>query len=124
MNIHNTVTDLRRGRYLRRRRKEISAQIGRVGEFIRGSIVVLRRPCTHRPCRKCQSGEKHAGLYLSVSIRGKTRLFYLPKAVQGEARRLADNYKKLRRLVEEANEIDRELLLEGARRRKVTRGGM
>jgi len=103
---------------LQRQRNKLTEQIGKVGPFIRGSVVLLRRPCTHPNCRKCRSGEKHPGLYLSVSTKGKTRLFYLPKAIQDKAKRWSENYRRLQGLLEGLHEINRKLLLAEAKRRK------
>jgi len=51
------------------------------GDVARGSVVLLRRPCTRKGCRRCAAGERHPATYLGYRQAGK-----LPLAVSsGEA---------------------------------------
>jgi hypothetical protein len=65
----------------RRSKKErlIEEIIALLPDFTRGSLVELRRPCTRESCKACKSGRKHPAHYLSVSVKGKTKLVYVRK---------------------------------------------
>ncbi len=52
------------------------AQLMHDHEFIRGSVVSMARCCGKKNCR-CQQGEKHVSLYLSIKIEGKRRMIYV-----------------------------------------------
>jgi hypothetical protein len=45
-------------------------------------------------------------------------LFYLPKAIQKDAREWAVNYRRLQELLEELSEVNREMLFAEAKARK------
>ncbi len=46
-------------------------------EFICGTVVSMARCCGKKNCR-CQHGEKHVSLYLSIKTEGKRRMIYVP----------------------------------------------
>ena len=74
-------------------------EVVRVGDFVRGSVVVLRRPCTYRNCRRCRDGERHPATYLSWKEEGKTRLLYLPKGWVEQARAWTQEWRRLEELL-------------------------
>ena len=41
-----------------KKRLKIWREIAGVGDFVRGSVVLLRRPCTRPNCRVCRSGRR------------------------------------------------------------------
>ena len=67
------------------RRRRLRKRWRQLGHLLRGSVVVLSRPCTYPRCRKCQHGARHPATYHSVSQASRTHLTYLPKAVATEA---------------------------------------
>jgi hypothetical protein len=79
-------------------------------DFVRGSVVELRRPCTRPHCPRCRAGDRHPATYLSFKQAGRTRLVYLPAAVQGQARAWVENYRGLMALIEEVCAVNREVL--------------
>lgn len=88
-----------------------------LGDFVRGTVVVLRRPCTREHCGRCDSGERHPAIYLSVSQKGRTRLVYLPQEAQGQARQWVKNYRDLMALIEKVSEVNREIVRQVAQRK-------
>ena len=100
------------------RRAYLVKKICSSGPFLRGSYVVLPRPCTNPNCPKCQEGIKHPTPYHSVSKKGKTQLTYVPKKGQQELKQMVENYKKLSALIEELSDINLQLLLQKSRRKK------
>jgi hypothetical protein len=102
--------DEREARRLRQKRKLLLGRMGRMEEFLRGSVVLMKRPCTYPGCRKCASGERHPTWGLTVSEHGKTRTVYLGLGRLEAARRMSDNYRRLQSIVEEISAINRALL--------------
>ena len=77
------------------RRGKLWERLAPTRELIRGSVVILRRPCTYKGCRQCASGRRHAATYLGYRDGGKLRWVYLPKALVGQATRWVENYRSL-----------------------------
>lgn len=75
------------------------------GDFMRGSMVTLKRPCTYKGCTRCQKGIKHPTTYHSISRKSKTTLIYLPKHIQPTVKRLIDNYRKVASLMDQISEV-------------------
>jgi len=80
-------------------------QLRNYGEFMRGSMVTLKRPCTYRGCRKCAEGTKHPTTYYSISRKNKTELIYLPKRIQARVKRLIENYHRMNSLTDRISEL-------------------
>jgi len=87
----------------RRLRSELNKLLGRRG-IIRGSLVRRQRLCGKPNC-KCTRGEKHEGLYLSVSEGGKLRQLYIPKEWEQTVQQWVDDYRKARELMEGISRI-------------------
>ena len=81
----------------------------RAGDFVRGSVVVLRRPCVRKTCGRCRSGEKHPATYLSVKVKGKTRLVYLPKGWVGQTKGWTAEWRRLGGLLGQMSRANVEL---------------
>ena len=94
--------------------------------FVRGSVVLMKRRCTYSRCRKCAAGQGHPTWVLTVSRQGKTRTIYLGARRRAPAQRMAENYRRLLRLIEEIAEVNLALLtgrpLEGKGDRHGTQG--
>ena len=81
-----------------------------INNFVRGTVVELRRSCTYKGCKLCKSGKKHPANYLSTSKNGKTRLVYLPKGQKDEVLKLTKSYKELKEIIEKLSDINVELI--------------
>jgi hypothetical protein len=95
----------------------------KIGHVIRGSVTVLRRPCTHPTCRVCASGRRHPATYLSMKEKGRTRLIYLPQEHVADARAMVREWKRLENLLLEVSKTNAEILRllgqrDSAKRRK------
>lgn len=80
-------------------------------EFIRGSVVVLRRPCSYKGCRRCQAGVRHPALYHTVSKQGRTQTTYLGRSLAEACREQVEAYRRLWTLVERISEVNLALLV-------------
>jgi len=107
-------------RRLRQKRKLVLTRMGKVEDFLRGSVVLMKRPCTYPGCRKCAVGERHESWVLTYSSRGKTHTVYLGQKRLAEARRMVANHRRVVELMEQISQINL-LLLKGNPSR--TKGG-
>jgi len=80
-------------------------QLRNYGEFMRGSMVTLKRPCTYKGCRKCAEGVKHPTTYYSISRKNKTELIYLPGRMHERVRRLIENYRTMNSIIDRISEL-------------------
>ena len=81
---------------MKRRVGILQKQLGDLGPFMRGSVVVI--------------GTRNKQPYFSLNKNKKTKLIYLGKKRELRAREYSDNYKKLLEIVEEMTLLNMELL--------------
>ncbi len=91
------------------RRANLRKKLGEISPIVRGSVVELGRVCGRPNCH-CKKGEKHMSRYLSISIHGKTSIFYLPKHVEQKAKKYVNNYKKASLIMEELSQTNIQIL--------------
>lgn len=103
---------------LYRQKQKLARNLARLSDIMRGSIVVLKRPCINPRCKRCKSGIKHPTVYYSVNIKGKTKLIYFPKIVQGAAKNMVNNYRTLKVLIDRLSAVNAEILLKKAKERR------
>ena len=102
--------DKKKIQQLKRRKRTLEHRMGSLTPLMRGTVVELATTCGHANCRCAQGGPKHKKRYFSLSAKGKTKLIYLGKERAALAKRYADNYKALAKLIEEMTLINMELL--------------
>jgi len=88
-----------------RRQEALLRRMFRSPKIIKGSLVELKRVCGKPNCR-CQKGQKHASWYLSQSRAGKTKMIYIPKKFEKQAKEAVKRHKQLLRIVEELSELN------------------
>jgi hypothetical protein len=92
------------------RRLELWQKLIKMGNVARGSVVVLRRPCTREGCRRCAAGERHPATYLGYRREGKLRWLYLPAKLVPRAREWVGNYRAMEKLLGEVSGTNIEIL--------------
>lgn len=75
------------------------------GQFIKGSVVVLRNRCGKKNC-KCAGGELHTSLYLSRSSGGKQKMMLIPAALQGEVRDMTARYGEIKKRIDAVSALE------------------
>jgi hypothetical protein len=90
----------------------------RAGDFVRGSVVVLRRPCTYGNCRLCREGKRHPATYLSMKEKGRTRLIYLPKRLIPQVKGWVAQWRRLENLLHQMSQTNAQILRLLARRKE------
>ena len=83
-------------REMKRRIRTLNERLGKLGPFMRGTVVVI--------------GTRNKQPYISLNKDGKTRLIYLGKKRESQARRMSLAYKKLPGIIEEMTTLKMELL--------------
>jgi len=73
-------------------------------------MVLVKRSCGQKNCR-CRKGFKHASWYLSQSVKGKTKMTYLPKRTVEGVRESVGRYRKIRDLLDRISEINLRLII-------------
>lgn len=81
---------------VRRRVKALQAKLAKVGPVMRGSVIVI--------------GTRNKQPYFSLNKDKRTRLIYLGKKREAKAREYSENYRKLRKIVDEITELNMILL--------------
>ena len=81
-----------------RRARSRLAQIVHQEDFLRGSVVTMRRTCGKPRCR-CTRGEKHVSLYLAVRDGGKRRMVYVPVEWEERVRQWVATGQEVGRLI-------------------------
>lgn len=96
---------------LRRRRKTLLRRLPPLEEVLRGSLIERYKPCGKPGC-KCAQGPGHGPkYYLSVSKTGqRPQMDYVPQDYQLKVKEYLANQRKIRMILEELCEINRELL--------------
>lgn len=80
----------------KRRVRTLQRRMGEVGPFMRGTVVVI--------------GTRNKQPYFSLNKDKKTKLIYLGKKRELQARRMSAAYKKLLDIIEEMTMLNMELL--------------
>jgi len=85
---------------MKRRVITLQRQLGALGPVMRGSVVVI--------------GTRNKQSYFSLNKDKKTKLIYLGKKREPQAKEYSNNYKKLLEIVEEMTILNMELLKQNA----------
>ena len=112
-----TMVELVRKRFL------LWKEVVRAGDFVRGSVVVLRRPCTYAGCRRCQEGQRHPATYLSMKEKGRTTLIYLSRRVVPDAKRWVAEWRRIEGLVNQMSQTNAQVLRLLGKRDSKSKGG-
>ena len=88
-------------------------------DLLRGSLVEMQRTCGKSGCR-CQRGDKHRALYLSIKSGGKRSMVYIPPGLEPLVREWVRNAKELDKLLHRISEHCFQQLL---RQKEQTIGG-
>lgn len=78
------------------RTNSVHAILKERGPLRKGTLVTVRRKCGKPNCR-CNTGQRHTAKYLSVKEQGKTRMIYVPQAVEAKVAKQAQRYRGLRK---------------------------
>jgi hypothetical protein len=91
--------------------RNILEQVRRVGPFVEASLTVTRKRCGRPQCRCAEEGPIHETALLTWKEKAVTHTLYVPVEMREEVRTWVDNWKRLRRLIHQMSQAQREFLL-------------
>ena len=96
---------------LRRRRQQLLRKLPPLESVLRGSLIERYKRCGKPGCKFAQGPGHGPKFYLSVSYPGRApQMDYVPQADYAQISVYVANYHRVREILEEISEINRELL--------------
>jgi hypothetical protein len=92
------------------KRKKIQKELAEVGPFFAGTLTTLHRICGTPTCRCRKGGKKHKAMYFTWKENKESRSLYVPVSMHKEVIQWEKNYKKLKRLIKQLSDIQRDIL--------------
>lgn len=102
--------------------KQINARIAKLGQrkqFIVGSLVESKRKCGNKNCRCANGGELHSAHILTKRENGKTKTVYIPVDMVEEVGKWSREYKKIKELIHEIDQLSEKVIAGVKARKKV-----
>ncbi|MFC1852149.1 DUF6788 family protein [candidate division CSSED10-310 bacterium] len=90
--------------------KDILACVRKIRPFIIGSLNITHKKCGSPTCRCATKGELHETSFLTWKVDKKTHSLYVPKHMRNEVKKWIEEGKKLKRLIKEMSEAQKEFL--------------
>lgn len=109
MYLYDTDMKLLRSQ-LHRKRLSLLRQIPNLGPWIEGTLVTTSRKCGKDNCACHHQGPKHPVLFVTWKEAGKTVSLYTPRQLEAEVKQWAENYKKLKALIRQASEVQKQIV--------------
>jgi Family of unknown function (DUF6788) len=78
--------------------------------WVEGSFVSTSRFCGKKNCICHHGGSKHPVVYVTWKEKGKTVSLYVPRRLERDVRRWIQNYKKVKDLIREVSEIQKQII--------------
>lgn len=104
---------------LERQIKSRIAKLGQCKQFIVGSFVESKRRCGHKTCACNNGGAMHDAHIITKRENGKTKTIYIPVDMVKEVAGWADEYKKVKELIREIDELSEKVIVAAKERKKV-----
>lgn len=92
--------------------RNVLEQVRRVGPFIEASLTVTRKRCGRPQCRCAKEGPIHETALLTWKEKAVTHTLYVPVEMRKEVRTWVNNWKRLRRLIRQMSQAQRQFLLQ------------
>ena len=100
----------RRKQLLGRQRDRLLQRINKFSPWIQGTLVTTTRFCGKKNCACHTGGQKHPVMYVTWKENGKTVSLYVPKQLEGEVRSWVGNYRKLKEVVRQISNIQKNIM--------------
>ncbi len=95
---------------LEKKRQAIIKRLPKFDRILRTTISKYYLTCGYKKCR-CHKGEKHGPfIYLSVTKKGKTKMYFTPKEIVGQVKEGVKNYRKLWQDIYQLCDLNRQIL--------------
>lgn len=95
---------------LQTKRKLLTAKIRKLyPNVIRGTVVTTQLTCGKPNCH-CQAGRKHIVHYITLKLKGKSKIFYIKKNSIKKASIWSKNYQKTKSIVDKLTLLNIKIL--------------
>jgi Family of unknown function (DUF6788) len=91
--------------------RRILAQIRKIKPFVQASLTICRKQCGKRRCRCAQEGPIHEAALLTWKEGQRTRTIHVPADLRQGVAKWVEEGKRLRSLIREMSQAQRELLI-------------
>ena len=101
--------------------KQINTRISKLGQckqFIVGSLVESKRKCGSKSCACANGGALHNAHILTKRENGKTKTIYIPVKMVKEVSKWSLEYKKIKKLIHEIDELSEKVISATKERKK------
>jgi hypothetical protein len=95
---------------LQAKRLSLHRQIQNLGPWIEGTLVSTSRKCGKENCACHHQGPKHSVLFVTWKESGKTVSLYIPRQLEAEVKQWTENYKKLKALLRQISEVQKQIV--------------
>lgn len=97
-------------------------KLAAVKPFIAGTVVEYEKVCGNPKC-KCARGEKHVAQHLTFKDKNqKTVSVYIPADALQEVKEWTEEYKRIKELLQQASDLQREILRRRSTEKRFKRG--
>ena len=76
-------------------------KVARLWPVARGTVSLVRKPCSRKRCGACASGERHPALIFTCRVAGRGRCLHVRKCDEALMRKATENCRKLEALLAE-----------------------
>src|SRR4030067_70692 len=104
------------------RGKQALDRIRKIKPFIQASLTITKKRCGNPRCRCAHEGPLHEVALLTWKEETRTRTLYVPVELRQEVERWVQEGKRLKRLVAEVSQAQREFLTSKKKLRKTNKG--
>jgi hypothetical protein len=95
---------------LQAKRNKLISKINKLNPWIEGTVVTTTRICGKKNCVCHRDGLKHPVMHVTWKESGKTVSLYVPKTMEAEVSNWASNYKKLKEMIREISNIQKDIV--------------
>jgi hypothetical protein len=95
---------------LQAQRNKLISRISKLNPWIEGTVVTTTRICGKKNCACHGDGPKHPVMYVTWKESGKTISLYVPKGLEAEVSKWALNYKKLKEMIRDISNIQKDIV--------------
>lgn len=97
-------------RTLEVKKGKLISGIAMLSAWMEGTIVTTTRICGKKNCACHKGGSKHPVMYVTWKENGKTVSLYVPRKLENEVRGWGANYRKLKKLIREISNIQKDIV--------------
>jgi hypothetical protein len=91
-------------------RRDLMRQLKGIGPMIGDTVATVQRKCGKKGCACHRDGPKHPATFITWKEERKTKALYVPREMEKEVQRWAENHRTLRALIRRITEIQKQII--------------